>query len=43
VTAVWNPVTENEVAYVDMDKDWSMKRDLFKDHMAFWDEIYESL
>ncbi|KDR24386.1 Esterase FE4 [Zootermopsis nevadensis] len=42
-SVIWNPVTENEVVYMDIDKEWSMKRDFFKDRMAFWDEIYESL
>jgi hypothetical protein len=43
VSVIWSPVAENEVTYMDIDKKWSMKRDFFKDRMAFWEEIYESL
>ncbi|XP_044729688.1 bile salt-activated lipase-like [Chrysoperla carnea] len=36
----WKPYTLEEPFYMDIDKKLSLKQNLFKDRMKFWDQLY---
>jgi hypothetical protein len=35
----WDPATETEHVYLNVDKELQMKRDLFKERMQFWEDM----
>ena len=43
LNVTWYPVTENEMNYLDIDKELTMKKDLAKERIAFWEELQSTL
>ncbi|PSN44740.1 hypothetical protein C0J52_10745, partial [Blattella germanica] len=43
LNVTWDPVTESDFNYLDIDKELVMKKDLAKERIAFWEELKSSL
>ncbi|XP_066991133.2 esterase FE4 [Anabrus simplex] len=42
VPVIWKPHTASNPCYLNIDKELSLKTNLFEDRMTFWEEIYKS-
>ncbi|KAJ9600064.1 hypothetical protein L9F63_009645, partial [Diploptera punctata] len=43
LNVIWNPITENEMNYLDINNELTMKKDLAKERTAFWEELEMTL